>query len=455
MTAKILIVDDDDLVRRSIQFNLNRSPYSISSTDSPVDALLRLKEEAFDVVMTDVMMPEMDGLTLLTHIKQSYPSTRVVVMTAQGSVKDAVTAIQNGASHYLQKPIDGSELRLLLSKVLKEKKLEEEVVQLRAEVHRKYSFEHIIGNTPGIVACFAMIEAVADSDALVLISGQTGTGKELFARAIHYQSKRNSGPFLAINCAALPDTLLESELFGHEKGAFTGAARQHLGKFEQASGGTLLLDEIGEIRPSVQVKLLRVLQSGEIQRIGGRQTIQVNTRILAATNKNLREMVQKGTFREDLFYRLNVVNIEIPPLLERIDDVPLLVNHFIGKFNQQHKRNISGITPEALFALQVYNWPGNIRELEHAIERAVLLATSNLIQPTDLPTDITQIKHLEQVGLSQRKGLVDQLRDFERGIIQTSLRNNGWIQARSAKELNLSRASLNQRIKRLGIVIPK
>ena len=455
MSAKILIVDDDDLVRRSIQFNLNRSPYSVSSTDSPVDALLRLKEEAFDVVITDVMMPEMDGLTLLTHIKHSYPSIRVVVMTAQGSVKDAVTAIQNGASHYLQKPIDGSELRLLLTKVLKEKKLEEEVVQLRAEVHRKYSFEHIIGNTPGIVACFETVEAIADSDALVLLSGQTGTGKELFARAIHYQSKRNSGPFLAINCAALPDTLLESELFGHEKGAFTGAARQHLGKFEQASGGTLLLDEIGEIKPSVQVKLLRVLQSGEIQRIGGRQTIQVDTRILAATNKNLREMVQKGSFREDLFYRLNVVNIEIPPLLERIDDIPLLVNHFIGKFNQQHKRSISGITQEALFTLQKYNWPGNIRELEHAVERAVLLASSNLIEPADLPTDITQIKHVVQGNVHQQKGLVERLRDFERGIIQTSLRNNGWIQARSAKELNLSRASLNQRIKRLGITIPK
>ena len=449
---RALVVDDDRAVRAALRVNLAKAGYDLRLAESAEEALAALEEREFDVVLSDVKMPGMGGMALLDTIKQRAPETRVILMTGQGSVEDAVTAMKGGASDYIIKPISKNELLLLMERALRETALLAEVKQLRAEVQERYGFDNIIGATPAIREVFSLISAVADSSALVLLTGPTGTGKELLAHAIHYRSPRRDGPFVAVNCAALPDNLLESELFGHEKGAFTGAVRQHRGKFEQASGGTILLDEIGEIPLSTQVKLLRVLENGTLQRVGGSETVRVNVRVIAATNRDLRQEVRDGNFREDLYYRLNVFHIPVPSLAARRDDIPLLVEHFVARFNERHRRSVRRVTQDVLGRLMGYPWPGNIRELEHTIERAVILCRGEEITEIHLPeVDIAEAQAASL--LPPHLSLSDFLDETERRIIVEALKLEQGVQARAARRLGISRSNLNYRINKLSIAV--
>ena len=447
-------MDDDRAVRTALSVNLRKAECEVSLASSVAEALQLLRESPFDVLLTDVNMPEGSGMRLLDEVRQHWPDTRVVVMTGFGSVKDAVTAMKAGASDYIIKPVERDELLLLLGRALATRALQRELTQLRQEVTEKYGFANMIGISRPMRDVYGQIEAVADSNALVLINGETGTGKELIAHAIHYRSRRAHGPMVAVNCGALPETLLESELFGHERGSFTGATRQHQGKFEQADGGSLFLDEIGEIPPSVQVRLLRVLEGGVFTRVGGEIPVKVDVRVICATNRDLRKEVQTGTFRADLYYRLNVFNIKIPPLRERRDDIPLLVAHFCKKFAERHGRREPTLSAAAMRELQAHAWPGNIRELEHFMERTVLLAAGGDVAIVHLPdSDIVERPggvgiRIADIGAG---GLPFALDQVERRLIIDALQESGGVQAHAARSLGISRSNLNYRIGRLNI----
>lgn len=450
--ARILVVDDDRAVRSALRVNLKKAGYEVRLVSSAEEAIEALTEREVDLVVSDVKMPGRGGMALLEELREHRPETRVIMMTGHGNVEDAVTAMKQGASDYIIKPISKNELLLVIQRALRERALLAEVKQLRAEVKERFGFESIIGATPSIQRVFELVGAVAASSAIVLLTGPTGTGKELFSRAVHYRSPRRDGPFIAINCAALPQSLLESELFGHEKGAFTGAIRQHRGKFEQADGGTLLLDELGEVPLSTQVRLLRVLESGELQRVGGSETIKTDVRVVAATNRDLRAEVKAGRFREDLFYRLNVFHIPIPSLSERRDDIPLLVEHFLEKYSTRHKRSVQRIAPAAMSRLMGHPWPGNIRELEHVIERGVILCQGEEVTDILLPETEPELA-LEAGLLPAGQTLTDALAETERRLIVEALKLDKGVQARAARRLGISRSNLNYRIQKLGIIV--
>jgi DNA-binding NtrC family response regulator len=458
--ARILVCDDDRAVRSALTVNLGKAGYVVVVCDSAEEGLERLRAEPFDVVLTDVKMTGMTGLQLLTEIRTHWPDTRVVVMTGFGSVSDAVGAMKAGASDYLIKPIGRDELLLLLKRALENRALAREVQRLRLEVDSRYGFESIVGVTPVMQELYEQVNAVADSSTLVLVHGETGTGKELIAHAIHYRSPRARAPLVVVNCGALPENLLESELFGHEKGAFTGAMRTHQGKFEQADGGTLFLDEIGEIPPSVQVRLLRVLEGGSFTRVGGERPVKVDVRVIAATNRDLRAEVRAGSFRADLFYRLNVFPIRLPPLRERVDDIPLLAETFLRRFAERHQRVAPRLHPEAIESLRSWRWPGNVRELEHLMERSLLLSGGGgEIRSFRLPDereaaapaqDAASDDPLDQLDAGGLPALLDR---WERGLIVAALEAEGGVQARAARRLGISRSNLNYRIGRLGITL--
>ncbi len=450
MKPLILVVDDDETQRNMLKKVLLRDGYDIETAFNGKDALEKFKLAHADVVVTDIKMPDMSGLDLFHEIRSIDQDTDVILMTAYGTIESAVQAMAEGAAYYLTKPVDISQLKTLIKKALDNRNLILENKYLRDEVNTKYDFGNIIGKSKKMQEVYTALKKVAQSDVTVLLLGETGTGKELAAHAIHYNSSRRNYPFVKVSCASLPETLLESALFGHEKGAYTGADSRQIGMFESADKGTIFLDEIGEINQNVQVKLLRFLQEKEFQRVGSTQSIKVDVRVLAATNVDLEKAVQEAKIRKDLYYRLNVVQIHIPPLRERKDDIPLLVEHFIEKYKNKGGGRVKQISPEALSILMNHDWPGNVRELENYIERAIVMGKDEIIQPSDLPLSMLHdVNHsINTVSLNGRS--LDQI---EKEHILKALEKAGGIQVEAAKLLGITRRKLQYRMKKHGIIL--
>jgi len=417
---KILVVDDEapirDVIRKGL---LQMGGYNVEVAQNGLEAIEKIEKDVFDLVLTDLKMPEMNGLELLKTIKGIRPEVMVILMTAYGSIETAVEAMKIGANDYITKPIDLNELLIHISKVQKESLLLKENRLLRMEVRKKFEYHNIIGKSKKMQEIFSLIEKVALGTSTVTIYGGSGTGKELVAKAVHYNSPRSDRPFIPFNCGAIPETLVESELFGHTKGAFTGAVQAKKGLFEEASGGTLFLDEISTILPSVQVKLLRVLQEKEVMRVGSTERTKIDVRMIAATNENLEENVKKGKFREDLFYRLHVFPIFLPDLKDRKEDIPLLAYHFLELYSKEAKKEIRGISKEAIKLLLEYHWPGNVRELENTIERAVIMTDQDYLLPNDFPKDLMEgISEMIRRGVKDRKSLDDIKSEYIKEILK-------------------------------------
>lgn len=386
---KILIADDDDGMRMFLSEAMERMGYYVDSAKDGEEALLKLRHDSFDLLILDIKMPKVNGIQVLNEIKTISPMTIVVIITAFGSQETALKAIEEGAYDYLTKPLELDEIRIIVKRALEKVSFQKQLNELKAKLYSEFHFDKIIGNTPQMKDIFTLIQKVVSNDVNVLIYGESGTGKELVAEAIHYHSARKNNSFVKINCVAIPETLLESELFGYEKGAFTGAQGRKIGKFEMADKGTLFLDEIGDMPLNLQAKLLRVLQEREIERVGGTNTIKVDIRLISATNKDLLKLVNEKTFREDLYFRLNVVPIYLPPLRERKEDIPLLLEHFINYYVKKFNKNIKGISDELMETLIQYSWPGNIRELENIVQRTIILAKSDYLTIEDLPIGLS------------------------------------------------------------------
>jgi two-component system, NtrC family, response regulator AtoC len=417
---KILVVDDEALVRDIIRKGLSQmGGFSVEVAQGGLEAIEKIEKDVFDLVLTDLKMPGMDGIELLKTIKGTRPEVMVILMTAYGSIETAVEAMRIGANDYITKPIDLNELLIHISKAQKESLLLRENRLLRMEVAKKFEFNNIIGKSKKMQEIFSLIEKVSLGSSTVMIYGGSGTGKELVAKAIHYNSPRAERPFLPFNCGAIPETLVESELFGHTKGAFTGAIQAKKGLFEEANEGTLFLDEISTILPSVQVKLLRVLQEKELMKVGSTERVKIDVRMIAATNENLEENMKKGKFREDLFYRLHVFPIFLPDLKDRREDIPLLAYHFLDLYSKEAKKEVKGISKEAMKLLLEYHWPGNVRELENAIERAVIMTDQDYLVPNDLPQDLTEgFSEMIKRGVKDRKSLDDIKSEYIKEILK-------------------------------------
>jgi two-component system NtrC family response regulator len=448
----ILIVDDERNYTLILAAVLEDAGFETLTANSGPEALDILSESDVDLVLTDMKMPTMDGIELLERIKNKDADLPVIMMTAHGTVEKAVEAMQKGAYNYILKPFDNERLVLYVNKAVSMYRVVKENRQLRSAVERRYSFHNIIGKSKPMQDVFEIIKKVAPAAATVLIEGASGTGKELVANALHFNSPRKDKTFVAVNCSALAETLLESELFGHEKGAFTGAVSMKKGRFEIADGGTLFLDEVGELSAGLQVKLLRVLQERVIERVGGVKPIPVNIRLIAATNKSLKAEVAEGNFREDLFYRLNVVPITLPPLRERLEDIRALVEHFIAKYQSERNSGlpVTGIDREAERLFYEYDWPGNVRELENVIERAVVMSPEEIIQVSDLPKDFIDHANstLHMGGIPVDANLYDTLALVEKNMIIRALKKANYVQAHAAELLGIGKSGLNQKIKK-------
>lgn len=431
--GRVLVVDDEANARTALCELLRGEGYAVETAADGFKALGKIAEFEPEVVLTDLKMPGMDGVELLEKLRAQDEAACVIVMTAFGAVESAVSAMKEGAADYLTKPLNMTELTLVLDREFDRLRLRRETGTLRARLAERYSFENIIGSSPAMQEVFKTVAQVATSRASVLITGESGTGKELIAAAIHQRSPRAKGPFVKLHCAALAETLLESELFGHERGSFTGAAGRREGRFFQASGGTLFLDEIGEVSPGVQVKLLRFLQEHEFERVGGNETVWVDVRVIAATNRDLKAAVSEGRFREDLYYRLNVITLQMPALRDRLSDVPLLASHFLKKYVAENEKVIDGFSEDALLRLSGYNWPGNVRELENVIERAVVLASGTRITGTELPPHL--FPNREGGGIMIPGSTLD---DIERHAILHTLEATGGSTSRAAEMLGIS-----------------
>ncbi|MGF1464910.1 MAG: sigma-54-dependent transcriptional regulator [Sandaracinaceae bacterium] len=442
--GRILVVDDEANAREALAALLSDEGYEIQTAADGAEALGLLEPFDPEVVLTDLKMPKVDGLELLERGKRAAPNAAFLVMTAFGSIDTAVEAIKRGAENYLTKPLDLNALTALLSRAFEKARLRAEAADLRDRLDHRLAFGEIIGDHPAMQRLLKVVAQVARSKATVLIQGESGTGKELIAAAIHQNSKRRGGPFIRLNCAALAENLLESELFGHERGAFTGAVGRREGRFQQADGGTLFLDEVSEISLPLQVKLLRFLQEKEFERVGGNETLRVDVRIVAATNRNLRASVEAGDFREDLYYRLNVITLEVPPLRARRSDIPILARSFLKRFARENDRSIEGFTDEAIEAMLAYPWPGNVRELENAVERAVVLATDCRIDSSLLPSSGQARSASEDLRLLV-PGMT--LAELERLAIERTLEAVGGSTARAAEVLGISRRKIQYRLK--------
>jgi len=449
---RILIVDDEKVQREMLAGFLSKQGYKTVAVEDAAKALERYSAESFDLVLTDFRMPGMDGFTLLQELKRHNPEVVVVIMTAYGSVKTVVPAMKEGAYDYLEKPLDLEVLLHRIQQAEREVGLKRENRELREELREKFKVDFIITASGKMEEALNLVGRVAPSQATVLILGESGTGKELFARAIHYASPRGGKPLVKVNCAALPENLLESELFGHEKGAFTGAVARRIGRFEQADEGSIFLDEIGDLSPLLQSKLLRVLQEKEIERVGSNQTIKIDVRVIAATNRNLEEAIRKSTFREDLYYRLNVVTVSLPPLRERKEDLPLLLDHFLKKYNRENKKKVASLTKEARDLLLQYDYPGNVRELENIIERAVVLCRGEILSVQDLPLNLREGK-LEMIPgqLKEGNSLPETIESLERQLILSALERSGGVQTRAAEDLGINERVLRYKMKKYKI----
>lgn len=445
--VKILVVDDEAIVRESLSEWLKDAGHQVLTAENGHSALDVIEKERPGIMIADLVMPGMDGIELMKRAKAKQPGIEVIIITAYASIPTAITAMKEGAYDYIEKPFCPERAELLVEKLSQYRELVEENIALRQKLEEHYRFENIIAKSSKMQRLIELIKVVGKSNATVLITGESGTGKELVARAIHAQSHRRGKPFVAVSCAALPESLLESELFGHEKGSFTGAYTQKKGKFEFADGGTLFLDEIGEMSANIQVHLLRVLEEKEFTRVGGNEPIKVDVRVISATNKDLGKAIERQEFREDLYYRLNVVNIALPPLRERIEDIPLLAEHFLSKFASENRKEVGGFSPDAMEFLLDYDWPGNVRELENAVERAVILAEDSLITAADLRQKSMALPCSTPPGRN--------LKDIEREHILSILHETGDNYSESARTLGISRMTLYKKVKEYGLGVKK
>ena len=448
--ARILVVDDNITMRESLRDTLGTEGYRVQSVENAIQGIAELERQEFELVLADLSLPRVSGLELLDRVKKSWPSVEVIVITGQGSIATAVDAIKRGAYHYVTKPFTADEIIHLVTQALERRHLVNRKERLEEELSQARGVHQLVGQSEPIQRIRAVIQTAAGSEATVLIQGESGTGKEIIANAIHAQSKRSRGPLVKMNCAAVPETLLESELFGHEKGSFTGADRRRIGRFEQADGGTLFLDEVCEMHPRLQAKFLRALQEREIERLGSSTPIPVDVRIIAATNRDLQKALEEGVLREDLYYRLNVILLQVPPLRERMDDVPILAMHFLRKYAAREGSGMTAISDDALNVLLSYSWPGNVRELENAIERAVVLGQGDRLRAQDLPAQVHR-------RADDQHPLVPAhltLEEMEKLAIVQALRLTGGNKSEAAERLGIHRTSLYDKMRRYGITDP-
>lgn len=454
--ARVLVIDDDPNLLDVMVAALEGKDFDVTTASDGESGIKALGNDFYDLVLTDLMMPDVNGMDILNHVVKQSPGSKCIILTGHATIKSSVEAIKKGAFDYITKPITASELLVVVEKALQFKHLEQENERLRRELRQKYRNEHIIATSKPMQKIFNLIEKVADTDTTILITGASGTGKELIARAIHYDSGRSDKPWVVINCGAIPEALLESELFGHEKGSYTGAHKSRNGRFEMANGGTIFLDEIGEMSPALQVKLLRVLQDQKFERVGGTKTIHVDVRIIAATNKNLTTAINNGTFREDLYYRLNVIPIKVPSLKQRRSDIPLLINHFLNLFQETEEKKITGLSPEAMNAMTEYHWPGNVRELENVIKRMTILCENQIVQLEDLPEHIQKDSlslHAIGTDILEAEGMsLDKVvKDYEKKLIIGALEKTNGVKSKAARLLNIKRTTLVEKIKKQNI----
>jgi DNA-binding NtrC family response regulator len=451
--ASILVIDDDQEVRLVLQEILEAEGYAVVTAVDGESGLGQLQERSFDLTLTDLAMPGKDGMEILQYLSQYQPECPCIIITGYATISSAVAAMRQGAYDYLAKPVDATELRLVVARSLEHRRLKTENLLLKKQLRQRYGFHNMVGQSEAMSRVFDLIHKVADSNSTVLIMGESGTGKELIAHAIHYHSDRRDGPLIPVNCAAIPEELLESELFGHERGAFTHAIRSRPGRFEQADGGTIFLDEISEMSPNLQVKILRVLQEHAFERIGGVKTLRVDIRVIAATNQDLEGLVARQKFRQDLYYRLNVIPIKVPPLRDRRDDIPLLVQHFLEEMSRRRQRPRKRLTPGVLELLCRHDWPGNVRELENLVERLVILTEGEVIDLADLPekfqaaTPVASLEELPGEGLDLNAAL----QSLERRLIFQALQKSNWVKSQAARLLRLNRTTLLEKMKKQHI----
>jgi two-component system response regulator PilR (NtrC family) len=460
MKSRILVVDDEDSIREFLEIMLKKENYEVTTAEDGLRAKEILSKKTFDMVISDMQMPNVTGIELLKHVKESYPDLVFMMITAFGTTETAVDAMKMGAYDYVTKPFKIDEVRLNIANALRSKNLETEVRILKKELVKEYSFQNMIGNSAAMHSIFDMVKRVSQAPTNVLITGESGTGKEVVAKAIHYNGPLKDKPFVTVNCGAIPENLMESEMFGHKKGSFTGAIADKVGLFEYADGGTLFLDEVGELPLSIQVKLLRAIQERIIRRVGATDDMKVEVRIIAATNRNLEEMVQKGGFRQDLFYRLNVIGIRTPALRERQDDIPLLANHFLAKYNEKLNKSIASISTEAMNILKSYNYPGNVRELENMIERTVALESGSTILPESLPPMVNtssgrKMASSQDIEMGENGLDLDKVMgQLEKELLIKAIHSAGGVKKKAAKLLHISFRSMRYRIEKynLGVV---